>query len=1082
MKYLAALLSCACFSLAQASDNPDLQPPSPQRATVSVGSIPLSFEPNRGQTDPRVAFLARGSGYTLYLSPTSATFSLSRDANDRSRGVGEESVIRMNIVGAKTETSMVAEGRLPGVVNYLFDRGGGTAITDLPTFAKTRVTQIYPAVDLLYYGTEGRLEYDFVVAPNGDPRHIRLSFEGTKPTIAANGDLVLEQPGSDAAHAVRLQKPVVYQDIDGRHLPVRGSFALAANRTVRLEVGAYDHSHALTIDPVFVYSSYIGGSTLDTEPNAVAVNAAGEMYLTGATSSLSFPTTPGVVSTSCPALHCVGSTQPSTAFVTKIAANGQSLIYSTYLGGSGSGLGAVDPGSGPGGSGPDYGTGIAVNAADEAWVVGSTGSNNFPITSDAYEVYCSPYLNSGISAEYSGCGGGALSLFIVKLNPTGTSILYGTFFGGTQGEIPGPIALDTAGNVYVAGTAANIALGGTNSQYSLPTTSSAFQVNPNTGSPAESAFVSELSADGHTLIYSTFFAGTVGQTLGTALAVNAGKIFVGGYTQSPNIPTTAGAISKVCSGTSSGCPSNGWLAEFDPTKSGTASLVFATYINSNGTIIANPNPTESAVTALAADSSGNVYVGGSTNFTNFPTTAGSLQPACNSSQNAQCYTAFIAKLNSAGSIVWSTYYGSPSDATPSFGISGLALDSADNVYFDAYAPGGSDLLTKGSLYPYNGAGAVVGELSADGSHLLFGTFYGGASIVQPMGIALDSAANIYFAGYAGGSDLPLVNPYLSTDAGGWQDGFFAKINMQPITSTAAIAVTPTTAPVGTSVSLTATVTGVAGQPTPTGTVSFMNGATTLGSATLNGTGVATLTTTTLAAGSYSVVASYSGDSVYATSVSAAQSLTISALTPAPTVTLTATPTNIALGASSTLTWSSTNATACTASGSWTGAEAISGTAPEKPTAAGKPSYTLTCTGTGGSASATATVTVAAPAAPTVTISASPTSLTVGSSSTLTWSSANATACTASGSWSGSEATSGTAKETPSASGTATYTLTCTGAGGSAHASAAVTVTAAAAATPPPAATSSGGGGSMDGLSIVGLTGLALCAMARRRSR
>jgi hypothetical protein len=1076
MKYLVAALSCACLSLAHAGElqshparpaalRPDAT--SLQRARIAVGKLPLSFEPNRGQTDSRVDFIARGRGYTLFLSPGSATFSLTNNANGPGGSTAEQSVIRMNVLGAHIRAPLAGEDRLPGTANYLFDHGGGAPLTGLPTFAKTRASQIYPAIDLLYYGTDGRLEYDFVVAPHADPRQIRLGFEGAEPAIAANGDLLLRQPGARhgaaAGHAVRLQKPVIYQDIGAYRVPVHGRFALAANRTVRFEVGRYDPTQALIIDPVVVYSSYIGGSTNSTEPNGLAVNAAGEIYLTGGTNSLSFPTTPGVVFSACPATHCAPS--PQSAFVTKVAANGESLIYSTYLGGSG---------SGSGGSGPDYGTGIAVDANDEAWVVGSTGSDNFPITRDAFEVYCSPYYNSGSSHEASGCGGGALSAFIVKLNPTGATILYGTFLGGTQGTTPGPIALDTAGNVYVAGTATNIDLGGTDGQYSLPTTSTAFQPQPATGSPALSAFVSELSADGHTLVYSTFYAGVGGQTYGTALAVNAGKIFVGGYTQSPNITTTAGALSSSCYGNPSQCPGSGWVAEFDPTKSGSASLVFATYVDTKGTFIANANPLYSAVTALAADSSGNVYLGGSDNFTNFPTTAGSLQPTCNPTYITFCETAFIMKLNSAGALVWSTFYGSPSGATSTFGISGLALDASNNVYFDAYAPGGSDVPTVGSLYPYNGAGAVVGELSADGSHLIFGTFYGGASLVQPKGIALDSAGNIYFAGYVGGADLPLVNPYLSTDAGGYQDGFFAKISTQPIASSVAVVVTPATAKVGAAVQLTATVKGASGQPTPTGTVTFKSGTTTLGAATLSSTtGVGTLTTTTLAAGSYSVVASYSGNAVYATSVSAAEPLTIQAPTPAPTVTLAATPTSLALGASSTLSWTTTNAASCVASGGWTGAEATSGTAAEKPAAAGTASYTLTCTGTGGSAAATATVTVKAPA-PTVTIAASPTSLTLGSSSTLTWSSTNATACTASGGWTGAEATSGTLSETPSAAGSATYTLTCTGTGGSATASATIMATA------KPA--TGGGGGAFDWLSIAGLAGLGLVGMRRRAPR
>jgi hypothetical protein len=367
---------------------------------------------------------------------------------------------------------------------------------------------------------------------------------------------------------------------------------------------------------------------------------------------------------------------------------------------------------------------------------------------------------------------------------------------------------------------------------------------------------------------------------------------------------------------------------------------------------------------MAADASGNLYVGGGTNYPNFPTTAGVLQPTCKTS-NGNCQTAFITKFSQTGSLVWSTFYGSPSAASGTFGIAAMAVDAAGDVYFANNSAGAGDLPIKNSLYPYNGGSAIIGELSANATQLLFGTYYGGAANVYPTGIAVDAGGNLYVAGYSPGTDLPLVNPYQSTAGGGFNEGFFAKISLQPLTSSVALALTPASATVGASVMLTATVTGQSGQATPTGTVSFKNGSTTLGTATLSSTGVGTFSSATLAAGTYSVVASYAGDAVYATSVSAAQTLTINAPAPppapAPTVTITASPTSLTVGASSTLTWASTNATACTASGSWTGSAATSGTASETPSAAGTATYTLSCTGTGGSANASAAVTVTAAA-------------------------------------------------------------------------------------------------------------------------
>jgi Bacterial Ig-like domain (group 3) len=1105
MKYLAILLSCASLAasltVTRASTTPEPQAARLSHAHMNVGNIPLAFEPNRGQTDPRVEYLARGSGYTLFLSPASATFALLHGSNGRAGADGESSVIRMGVVGARNDAHMQALDRQAATSNYLRGRNAGASVTGVPTFARMQVAQIYPNIDLVYYGTDGRLEYDFVVAPSADPGQIRLSFSGATPKISTNGDLLLQQNGADPATAVRLLKPVVYQEVNGRRRAIEGKFLMASNSTVGFRVGSYDHSRALTIDPVLAYASYLGGSTQDSKPAGMALNAAGQIYLTGITFAADYPTTAGVLFAACPASMTgskkCGASSMSSAFVSKIAADGQSLIYSTYLGGSGTGPGEGGPTQSAGGSGADYGVGVAVDANDEAWVLGGTNSNNFPITSDAFLTYCSPvakdfnFTTNQSEGEFSGCanfnGGGeylygATSMFIVKLNPAGTAVLYGTFLGGSQGETPAAIALDKTGNVYVAATAANLnnlsfASGG---QYNYPTTSGAFQKQGL--ATGNSAVVSELSADGHTLIYSTFFSAPTFNTFGTALVVSSGKIFLGGTTLDPHLPTTAGALSTTCPSNPDECQQNGFVAEFDPSKSGAASLVFATYMNGKHVSTSGIQETNTTVSALAADSTGNVYVGGSDQYVDFPTTAGSLQPTCFTSGRDFCETGFVTKLSPAGALVWSTFYGSPSGASGTFGIAAMALDSANNVYIANNSAGAGDLPTKNNLFGFAGGSMVLAELSSDGAQVLFGTFYGTASNVFPTAIALDANNNIFFTGYTAATDLALVKPLQSSAAGGFNEGFFAKISTQKLTSTTALAVTPTTAALGASVMMTATLTGQSGQAVPTGAVGFNNGTTVLGTATLASTGVATFTSSTLAAGTYSVVAKYAGDITYAASASSATSLTITAAPPAaPTVTIAVGPNSIVVGKSSTLTWSSANASVCTASGAWTGTQATSGSAMETPTAAGTATYTLTCTGAGGSANASASLAVtAATPAPTVTISASPVSITVGQTSTLTWSSTNATACAASGSWSGAEAVSGTATETPSAAGTATYTLTCTGTGGSGNASAAVTATAASAPVTPPSSGHSGGG-ALDWLTISGLLSLTLFGALRRRS-
>lgn len=302
-------------------------------------------------------------------------------------------------------------------------------------------------------------------------------------------------------------------------------------------------------------------------------------------------------------------------------------------------------------------------------------------------------------------------------------------------------------------------------------------------------------------------------------------------------------------------------------------------------------------------------------------------------------------------------------------------------------------------------------------------------------------------------------------------GWTAK-NLTTITVTPSVS----TLQAGQSITLTATVTTVNGNaPTPTGSVQFQSQSGTLGSANLSN-GTAQLAVPLPTAGSYSITASYQGDSGDVASQSTAKTVTVTSPPPAPTVTISVSPTTITVGQSATLTWSSANTTSCTASGSWTGTQSAQGNATETPAAAGSDTYTLSCTGPGGSIAAGATLTVSSPPA-TVTISVSPTTITAGQNATLTWSSTNATACSAGGGWSGTEPTSGTQTVSPTAS--ATYTLTCTGAGPSGNGSAALTVNSA---TSSSGSSGSSGGGSSSGggaMALWQLIGLGLIGFGLR---
>jgi hypothetical protein len=727
------------------------QAASPSReAATNYGKLPLSFEANQGQTDAKVKYLARGAGYSIFLRPGSATFSLERP--------DQSAVVRMDLVGANQAAGIEPQGKLPGIANYMI---GAKRTTNIPTFAKIRSHNVYPGIDLVYYGTQGQLEYDFVVAPGADPSRIRMTFAGATPAVDASGDLVLPLGG----HDIRFRKPVLYQDIDGVRQPVSGRFTIAArSHEVAFKLDSYDRGRELVIDPVLAYSSYFGGPTYTSQILAMALNAAGDIYVGGVGGTNAYNCKFGAYES--------GS---NGAFVSKISADGQTLLYSTFLGGAATGTNAGNIQIGN-----DYGTGIAVDSGDNAWVVGTTGSNSFPITpSTAFQPYCDPGYTPVL---VSSCGPAIYGDFLVQLNPTGTTELYGTFLNGSGGSEGNTyIALDGSGNIYVAGTVYTNP-GGFSEVVPFPTTASAYQAT-RLGTNF-SPFVTEFAPGGRTLIYSTLFGGPNGGafTVTDGLAVSGGKIYIGGQTNDPQLPTTLGALSSTCvrnqpgDQTCNGNASQGFVAEFDPTKSGAASLVFSTYLN--GSVSAHGDE-RSQVFALTADTAGNVYAGGFTTYSaadGFPATVGALQPTCFLKFNSECFTNFVTKLSQTGSLVWSTFYGSPSGANGgnNNGVVAIAVDSSENVYITGGADAQGDIPLNNTLQAYTSGVAFVTELNSSGSQVLFGTFYGGGADIYPTTLALDSSNNIYFAGYTA-NNLPLVNALQRTNAGGSNQGFFAKI-------------------------------------------------------------------------------------------------------------------------------------------------------------------------------------------------------------------------------------------------------------------------------------------------------------------
>jgi hypothetical protein len=480
------------------------------------GTLPLRFEANRGQTDQSVRFFSRGPGYRIFLTPGEAILSLDRfPSRENPRASGERgpqsTVLRTKFVGANSKPAISGDKLLASKSNYFIGVEPARHLTDIENFARVRYAQLYPGIDLIFYGNPSRLEYDFVVAPGADSRKIQFEITGADGlSVDAQGDLVLRTKFGD----IRQHRPTVYQEVDGVHEPVDGRYVLFGNGRVGFQVAAYDTSRTLVIDPVLSYSTYLGGKASDTGM-AVAVDATGNAYLTGYTTSSNFPLLH-------PYDRSLGNGDTD-IFVTKLNATGTALVYSTYLGGR---------------NGVDRAFGIAVDDAGNAYVTGTTSGSDFPVSTNAYQ--------NGVS------GGGSV---VAKLGAAGDTLAYSTYV--LNATVRG-IALDGNGSAYVTGSATSAFLA----------TTGAFQTSSNSAS-GTNAFVLKLNVDASAPVYATFLGGS-GSDTGTSIGVDAsGNAYVAGSTNSTDFPLANAFQPAALGGV------DGFVAKIGPAGN---ALVFSTYL------------------------------------------------------------------------------------------------------------------------------------------------------------------------------------------------------------------------------------------------------------------------------------------------------------------------------------------------------------------------------------------------------------------------------------------------------------------------------------------------------------------------
>ncbi len=767
------------------------------RLLCGYSKLPLSFEANIGQSAiPGVKFIARGRGTTLLLAASQAFLILTQPVrqsglDSKSAGVGlltktdpaglrgaalvpavrsrtqyrnESSlVIRIEFVGANPSAAISGADALPGKAQYFNGSDPRKWRTDATTFSRVRYRDIYPGTDLIFYGSQHHLEFDFVVSPGFDPAAIRLRFDNAGAAgrtlslqVDGSGDLLL---GAEAVQ-VRFHKPRAHQpqgdscraEFGSRFNPLRSTtgatghspdagFVLAGKDEVGIQVKDYDLTRPLVIDPLVTYATYLGGGGYDAA-TSIAVDSSGDAYVTGYTRSIDFPVTPGTVQSVYGGGQLYGD-----AFVTKLNAAGTAVVYSAYLGGSDE----------------DVGTAIAVDSSGNATLAGYTRSSNFPATPGAFR----PSFAGGTCGQSPStfpCG----DAFVAKLNAAGNGLVYSTYLGGSLDDWAVGLALDAFANAYVTGTTKSS---------DFPTTPGALATTYGGGTcgpdPCVTGYLTKLSGDGSTVVYSTYLGGSGDR--GQAVAVDgSGSAYVTGFAGSSSFPTTPGAFQTLPA-------QNGdaFVLKLKPDGSG---LAYSTYLGGDG---------DDVGTSLAIDSSGNALVAGLTGSQNFPTTPGAFQRTCGGCVN-NFHDAFATKLNATGSaLIYSTLLGGGSEDL----AYGVAVDSAGNAYLTGRTLS-TDFPTPNALQGKCGGGCAAGQsdafvaaLDATGSGLLYSTYFGGSGSETGYGIALDTAGNAYVAGVTTSSDLLTTAGAVQTTPGGSADAFLAKIGG---TDGAAISLIPST--------------------------------------------------------------------------------------------------------------------------------------------------------------------------------------------------------------------------------------------------------------------------------------------------
>jgi hypothetical protein len=791
-----SLQSKGAASLAATSET--ARPRENSRWIKAYGNLPLSFEENRGQTAREVRYVSHGSGYELFLTPQEAVLALRspvqidlsprnlfatlralRDAR-RAHQATTTAVLRMGLEGTNPESKVIGIDKMPGKVNYFIGNDPKKWQTDVPTYAQVKYAEVYPGVDLVFYGNQRRLEYDFIVAPGADPSVIALKVDGArKMRVNAHGDLVLSVVGGE----VKLQRPIIYQQVKGRRREISGKYALVAGHRVTFSVAQYDRSEPLVLDPVLNYSTYLGGNS-DDMATGIAVDSNGNAFIAGTTFSTTFPTTANAYIPEPLATN--GGTSFAT-FVSELNPAGTQLLYSTYLAGS-------TPG--------EFAFGIAVDPADKIYVTGFTLSKDFPTSNAANPTFIPGFKLSPNAGNVNGTS------FLAKFDPTQStgakSFVYSSYIGGTNGttgELGHSVAVaDSSGVVYVAGftdSTAGAGLANFPVVNGLQTALSTANGN---------AFLTKIDTTTSAApVYSTYLGGNDANSAAAGLGFgdaafgiavdSSGNAYLIGQTTSTDFSTFS-TVNPALKGfdliyPAGNTTNTAFVSRIDTTKTAGASLAYLTYLGGAGpdfgdSIALGPAPNHFA------------YVSGQTNSSSFPIfpVPGPGVPGPFQTTKGAGGVAFVSLIDTTTSAnpSYSTFLGGTG------GDEGLGIraDAQGNAYIAGKTQSRDFPHSQGAILPAIPASATgsgfVSKISPSGNgqkDLVYSSFFGGngsaSGFDQAEGIAVDSSNNVYITGqtFSTASSFPVFPPSTSatpafqTSLNGTSDAFIAKLTLLP---------------------------------------------------------------------------------------------------------------------------------------------------------------------------------------------------------------------------------------------------------------------------------------------------------------